>query len=50
VWGIAYEYEMQYLRTYVNALRKKIETNTTSPLYIQTELGIGYRFICTAPN
>jgi two-component system, OmpR family, KDP operon response regulator KdpE len=50
VWGIAYEYEMQYLRTYVNALRKKIETNTTSPLYIQTELGIGYRFICTTPN
>lgn len=50
VWGVAYEYEMQYLRTYVNALRKKIETNTTSPLYIQTELGIGYRFICTTPN
>lgn len=50
VWGIAYEYEMQYLRTYVNALRKKIETNTTSPLYIQTELGIGYRFICNTPN
>lgn len=50
VWGIAYEYEMQYLRTYVNALRKKIETNTTSPLYIQTELGIGYRFICNSSN
>lgn len=50
VWGAAYEYEMQYLRTYVNALRKKIETNTTSPLYIQTELGIGYRFICNTPN
>ncbi len=50
VWGAAYEYEMQYLRTYVNALRKKIETNTTSPLYIQTELGIGYRFICTTTN
>ncbi len=46
VWGIAYEYEMQYLRTYINALRKKIETDTTSPRYIQTELGIGYRFIC----
>jgi two-component system KDP operon response regulator KdpE len=50
VWGAAYEYEMQYLRTYVNALRKKIETDTTSPLYIQTELGIGYRFICNTPN
>lgn len=47
VWGIAYEHEMQYLRTYINTLRKKIETDTTSPRYIQTELGIGYRFICT---
>lgn len=48
VWGIGYQHEMQYLRTYVNALRKKIETSTTSPEYIQTELGIGYRFVCSA--
>jgi two-component system KDP operon response regulator KdpE len=48
VWGIGYQHEMQYLRTYINALRKKIETNTTSPQYIQTELGIGYRFVCTS--
>lgn len=47
VWGIAYEHEMQYLRTYINSLRKKIETKTTSPQYIQTELGIGYRFNCS---
>jgi two-component system KDP operon response regulator KdpE len=46
VWGIGYQHEMQYLRTYINALRKKIETKTTSPQYIQTELGIGYRFVC----
>ncbi|HLD22390.1 MAG TPA: response regulator transcription factor [Sulfuricurvum sp.] len=47
VWGISYQNEMQYLRTYINALRKKIETSTTIPVYIQTELGIGYRFVCT---
>ncbi|MDD5717078.1 MAG: response regulator transcription factor [Sulfuricurvum sp.] len=47
VWGIGYQHEMQYLRTYINALRKKIEISTTSPKYIQTELGIGYRFVCT---
>jgi two-component system, OmpR family, KDP operon response regulator KdpE len=47
VWGVGYQHEMQYLRTYINALRKKIETNTTSPQYIQTELGIGYRFVCS---
>lgn len=49
VWGIGYQSEMQYLRTYINALRKKIEPNTTTPTYIQTELGIGYRFVCNGP-
>ncbi|MDX9966157.1 MAG: response regulator transcription factor [Sulfuricurvum sp.] len=48
VWGVGYQHEMQYLRTYVNALRKKIEKDTTAPAYIQTELGIGYRFICSS--
>lgn len=47
VWGVGYQNEMQYLRTYINALRKKIEASTTSPKYILTELGIGYRFVCT---
>jgi len=46
VWGVGYQNEMQYLRTYVNALRKKIETNSTRPNYIKTESGIGYRFTC----
>lgn len=50
VWGVGYQHEMQYLRTYINALRKKIEADTTSPKYIQTELGIGYRFVCTPPS
>lgn len=48
VWGIGYQNEMQYLRTYVNTLRKKIETNSTRPLYIKTEAGIGYRFSCNS--
>lgn len=44
VWGVGYQNEMQYLRTYVNTLRKKIEINSTRPNYIKTESGIGYRF------
>jgi two-component system KDP operon response regulator KdpE len=44
VWGTGYQNEMQYLRTYVNTLRKKIEENSTRPKYIKTESGIGYRF------
>ena len=46
VWGTGYQNEMQYLRTYVNTLRKKIEKNSTRPNYIKTESGIGYRFCC----
>lgn len=44
VWGTAYQNEMPYLRTYVNTLRKKIEENSTRPIYIKTVSGIGYRF------
>lgn len=50
VWGIGYQHEMQYLRTYINTLRKKIESDTTRPTYIQTEMGIGYRFTCENTN
>ena len=46
VWGTGYQNEMQYLRTYVNTLRKKIEENSTRPKYIKTESGLGYRFSC----
>lgn len=46
VWGVGYQNEMQYLRTYVNTLRKKIEENSTRPHYIKTVSGIGYRFSC----
>lgn len=46
VWGLGYQHQMQYLRTYINALRKKIEKNSTRPEYITTESSIGYRFSC----
>ena len=48
VWGVGYQNEMQYLRTYINSLRKKIEPDTTRPTYIRTELSVGYRFCCNA--
>ena len=44
VWGTGYQNEMPYLRTYVNTLRKKIEENSTRPIYIKTVSGVGYRF------
>ena len=50
VWGVGYQNEMQYLRSYINTLRKKIEINSTRPLYITTESSIGYRFSCNNPK
>jgi two-component system, OmpR family, KDP operon response regulator KdpE len=47
VWGPAYRNEMQYVRTYINILRKKIEENSTRPNYIKTQSGVGYRFSCS---
>jgi two-component system, OmpR family, KDP operon response regulator KdpE len=44
IWGPTYGNESHYLRTYVKALREKIEANPASPEYILTEPRIGYRF------
>ncbi len=45
IWGVGYQNDMQTLRTYINSLRKKIETDSARPVYIRTEMGIGYRFV-----
>ena len=44
VWGLEYGGELEYLRTYVCALRKKIEKNPANPEYIVSEPWSGYRF------
>jgi len=45
VWGYEYRDEPHYVRLYINYLRKKIEEDPSNPKYIQTERGVGYRFI-----
>jgi len=45
VWGQGYGTETTYLRTYVRALRKKLEDDASSPALIVTEPGVGYRWI-----
>lgn len=45
VWGPGYIDQSQYLRVFVNQLRKKIEAEPNQPKYIITESGVGYRFI-----
>ncbi len=44
IWGPEYGNELEYLRSYVRMLRKKIEDDPAHPLYILTEPWIGYRF------
>lgn len=44
VWGPDYGDEIEYLRVFVNALRKKIEPNPSTPQYLVTEPWVGYRF------
>ena len=44
VWGLAYEDDTPLLRAHVANLRRKIEPDPSSPRYVTTELGIGYRF------
>ncbi len=45
VWGYAEEGQMEYLRVYIRQLRQKLEDDPHNPQIIQTESGIGYRFM-----
>jgi two-component system KDP operon response regulator KdpE len=44
VWGPDYGDQVQYLRVFVNQLRKKIEADPSHPRYILTEPWVGYKF------
>jgi two-component system, OmpR family, KDP operon response regulator KdpE len=44
IWGPEYGTELDYLRSFVRTLRKKIENDPARPRYILTEPWVGYRF------
>lgn len=44
VWGPDYGDETEYLRVFINQLRKKVEPDPHNPRYIHTEPWVGYRF------
>ena len=50
IWGAEYRDEVEYLRSYVRALRKKIEDDSSRPKYLLTEPWLGYRFHNPAGN
>jgi two-component system, OmpR family, KDP operon response regulator KdpE len=45
VWGPDYGNEVEYLWTFINHLRKKVEANRSNPEFIKTEAKVGYRFV-----
>jgi two-component system KDP operon response regulator KdpE len=44
VWGPEYGGELEYLRTFVRQLRKKLEDDPAEPTYLLTDSHLGYRF------
>jgi two-component system KDP operon response regulator KdpE len=44
VWGLEYGQELEYLRTFMSQLRKKLEDDPSSPHYLLTEPHFGYSF------
>ncbi|MEO8287827.1 MAG: response regulator transcription factor [Chloroflexota bacterium] len=45
VWGPEYAGEDHYLKVFVRRLRRKLGDDAEHPRYIQTEWGVGYRFV-----
>ncbi len=45
VWGPDYGSQVEYLRVFINQIRKKIEPDAANPKYLITERWFGYRFV-----
>jgi two-component system, OmpR family, KDP operon response regulator KdpE len=48
IWGPEHVSDVHYLRVLVNHLRQKLEDDPSSPRYIHTVQGVGYRFAAAA--
>jgi two-component system, OmpR family, KDP operon response regulator KdpE len=49
IWGPTHIEDTQYLRNVIQKLRQKLSDDAAHPRYIETEPGIGYRFIPGRP-
>lgn len=45
LWGESHSEDTHYLRVFIAKLRSKLGDDSTQPRYIETEPGVGYRFI-----
>lgn len=44
VWGYEYQGSLEYVHVYMSNLRKKIELDPKTPIYLESAHGVGYRF------
>lgn len=47
IWGKSHIEDTHYLRIFIGRLRTKLGDDSTAPRYIETEAGVGYRFLPT---
>ncbi|MCU0988274.1 MAG: response regulator [Xanthomonadales bacterium] len=45
IWGPTHVDDTHYLRNFVGRIRQKLQDDSEEPRYVQTEPGVGYRFI-----
>ena len=45
IWGRSWDNDIASLRVFMATLRKKLEPEPSSPQYIQTHIGVGYRMV-----
>lgn len=45
IWGPSHADDTHYLRNFVGRIRQKLQDDSDEPRYLQTEPGVGYRFI-----
>lgn len=45
IWGSSWESDVASLRVFMATLRRKLEKDPSSPQYIQTHIGVGYRML-----
>lgn len=50
VWGTNVNAFSNTVRVHIQSLRKKLRDNPKSPMYIETVIGIGYRFLSNQAN
>lgn len=50
IWGKTHVEDTQYLRNVIQKLRQKLHDSAAHPRYLETEPGVGYRFIPAADN